>query len=146
MSHLSITKTVFGICALFSSTLLYANDILLVTHVDTKIESLTQREVKNLYMGAALTYEVTPLALAPNNSARVVFNTKVLGLTESRIQSYWAQMRFTGRKKPPQTLASEMDIIKQLTSSPNSIGYISAEQALPDKLKVLFSTEKNSTR
>ena len=97
-------------------------------------------------MGAALTYEVTPLALSPNNSARVVFNTKVLGLTESRIQSYWAQMRFTGRKKPPQTLTSEIDIIQKLTSSPNSIGYISADQALPDNLKVLFSTKRKSTR
>ena len=77
-----------------------ANDaLIIVANTSDASIQLTRQQVRNLFMGGALSYDLNAVALPPENHTRVLFNTKVVGLTESRIQSYWAQMRFTGRKK-----------------------------------------------
>ncbi|WP_143872625.1 hypothetical protein [Catenovulum sediminis] len=75
--------------------------------------TLTRQQVKQLYLGARLQVadiKLEPLVLPAGHRWRAVFNTRVVGLTESRINSYWAQMRFTGKRKPP----LEVESIKQM--------------------------------
>ena len=90
-------------------------------------------------MGGALPYNFEAIALPPENQTRVLFNTRVVGLTESRIQSYWAQMRFTGRKKAPKEVASEKAVLEYIKSHPGAVGYLPAGVSIPDELTVLYS-------
>jgi hypothetical protein len=125
--------------ALSFSVISKAQDIVLVANMSEigKV-TLNRQEVRSLFMGGARRYDLTVVALPPEHPTRVIFNTKVIGLTESRIQSYWAQMRFTGRKKPPMNLADETKLLDYLQATPNAVGYISADTPIPEGLKIIF--------
>ena len=115
-----------------------ANSIVVVANTQDTSITLSRQEIRNLFMGGALSYDLRAIALPPENQTRVLFNTKVVGLTESRIQSYWAQMRFSGRKTPPTELTSETLVIEYLQNHPGTIGYLPADTKIPDGLTVLF--------
>ncbi len=118
-----------------------AESIVVVTNSQNKNLNLSRQEIRNLFMGGALSVDLKAVALPAENHTRVLFNTKVVGLTEARIQSYWAQMRFSGRKKPPVELNSEAKVLQYLKENPESVGYISADAQLPDGLTVLFKSQ-----
>lgn len=114
------------------------NALVLVSS-NTELTSLLSREqVRNLYMGVSLGHGLKPIALSRSNRLRSVFNTRVIGLSESRIQSYWAQMRFTGRKQPPKEIAREQQLLEYLLRHPDCVGYVSADTELPETLAVIF--------
>jgi hypothetical protein len=116
-----------------------AQEIKLVANLSQNIKiTLNQQEVRSLFMGGARRYNFKAVALPPEHPTRVVFNTKVIGLTEARIQSYWAQMRFSGRKKPPLKVSDETKLLQYLQATPNAVGYISADTPIPKGLKIIF--------
>jgi len=115
-----------------------AESLLLVANTSGKEVHLTREEVRNLYMGAPLSQKLTPIALPPRHPLRSLFNTRVVGLAESRIQSYWAQMRFTGRKQPPKELEGEEQLLHYLSETPGAVGYVSASSELPATLTVIY--------
>lgn len=104
---------------------------------DTSIKP-TRQEIRNLFMGSVLSYDLKAVALPQENQTRVLFNTKIIGLTESRIQSYWAQMRFSGRKTQPKELSNETLVIEYLQAHPGTVAYISADMKIPNNLTILF--------
>ena len=77
--------------------------------------------------------------LQVRNQTRVLFNTKVIGLTESRIQSYWAQMRFTGRKKAPREFSNEQSMLDYLIDNAGAVGYLPEGISVPNELTVLYT-------
>jgi hypothetical protein len=118
-----------------------ASDLVIVTNGDVDSESLNKREVRDIFMGNNTQLGLKPLAFAPDTETRIVFNTKIVGLTESRIQSYWAQMRFSGRKKPPQEFASVKDILTYVKSHDDAIAYLPADTEIPEGLNVVYRTD-----
>lgn len=116
-----------------------AEAVIVVANTTGTSIQLNRQQVRNLFMGGALPYELEAVALPPENQTRVLFNTKVVGLTESRIQSYWAQMRFTGRKKAPIELDDEKSLLEYLKNNVGAVGYLPAGVSIPDELTVLYS-------
>lgn len=119
-----------------------ADNVVVVANSNSGIQ-LTQQEVKSLFMGGAVAADLKPVALPANNPTRVVFNTKVLGLTETRVQSYWAQMRFTGRKKPPLEVQDQISLIEYLLANPNTVGYLPLDADIPAELSVVYRPEQS---
>ncbi|MBU3006110.1 hypothetical protein [Paraglaciecola arctica] len=115
------------------------SSIVVVANTDNKQIKLNRQQVRNLFMGNALPYDLEAISLPPDNQTRVLFNTRVVGLTESRIQSYWAQMRFTGRKKQPKEIGTERAILEYIKDNPGSVGYLPSGISIPDGLTVLYS-------
>ena len=131
---------------LFSSVALAQPEqhVVVVINSANDIEQLDKRTLRNLYMGGVNRYGLTPVALVTGSTGRVIFNTKVLGLTESRIQSYWAQMRFSGgRARPPREVSSAEDAIALIEANPNMITYLPAETVLPATVKVIYNSEQS---
>lgn len=118
-----------------------AETIIVVANTADKSIQLNRQQVRNLFMGGALPYDLDAVALPPENHTRVLFNTKVVGLTESRIQSYWAQMRFTGRKKAPVEIKNEELVVEYLMANVGATGYLPAGIAIPEELTVLYSSK-----
>ena len=116
-----------------------ADAIIVVANTQDKSIQLNRQQVRNLFMGGALPYDLSAVALPPENQTRVLFNTKVVGLTESRIQSYWAQMRFTGRKRAPKEVDSENLVLEYLKNNEGSVGYLPAGIAIPKGLTVIYA-------
>lgn len=103
--------------------------------------NLNKQEVRNLFMGGVLTYKLQAIVLPPENKTRILFNTKVIGLTESRIQSYWAQMQFSGRKTPPKELNDEQSIISYLLRNEGTVAYLPADYSIPEELTVVYRSK-----
>lgn len=118
-----------------------ADDFIIVANTDDKDLTLTKVQVKNLFMRRAFKYELEPVILPPGHMLRILFNTKIVGLTESRIQSYWAQMRFSGRKVEPTQITTERLIIEYLLKNKGSIAYLSGNTIIPENLTIVYSTD-----
>ena len=115
--------------------------IIIVTHADNTGLRLSREQIRNLFMGASVGRDLQPVALPPGNRTRSLFNIKIVGLSDSRVQSYWAQMKFTGRRPPPQVVNSEKAMIQHLLDTPDSIGYLTADADLPEDLIIIYATD-----
>ena len=118
-----------------------ATGVLIVANTPERDLKLTRIEVRNLFMGEASDLALNAIALPPDNLTRVLFNTKVVGLTESRIQAYWAQMRFSGRKQPPREFWNEAAALRYVLANEGAVGYFSQDTPLPEGLTVLYRSD-----
>ena len=118
-----------------------AAGVLIVANTADRDLKLTRIEVRNLFMGEASDLALNAIALPPDNLTRVLFNTKVVGLTESRIQAYWAQMRFSGRKQPPREFQSEAKALEYVLANEGAVGYFSQDTPLPEGLVILYRSD-----
>ena len=116
------------------------NQLMVVANISEHGLSLTKQQVKSLFMGSSLGYDFTVATLPPSSLVRVTFNTQIIGLTEDRIQSFWAQMRFTGRKTPPKQIDTLESLLEYVISTPGAVTYLPANVAIPDSLQVLYKT------
>jgi len=115
--------------------------IIVVAHTEESGLTLSQDQVRNLFMGASVGRTLHPAVLPPNNRTRSLFNTKVVGMSESRVQSYWAQMKFTGRRSSPLQVSNEADMLRYLSNTPDSVGYLTADTEIPGELTIIYSTD-----
>ena len=118
-----------------------AEGVLIVANTDDRELKLTRIEVRNLFMGEASDLALNAIALPPDNLTRVLFNTRVIGLTESRIQAYWAQMRFSGRKQPPREFEDEAEALQYVLANEGAVGYFSQDTPLPEGLVILYRSD-----
>ena len=115
-----------------------ADRVLVVANVADRSLQLTQREVRSLFMGRGNNPALKVIFLSPDNLTRILFNTRVMGLAESRIQAYWAQMRFSGRKRPPREFEDEAAALRYVLANEGAVGYFSQDTPLPEGLVVLY--------
>ena len=118
-----------------------AERVLVVANTDDRDLQLTQREVRSLFMGRASKPGLNAIVLTPDNLTRVLFNTKVIGLTEARIQAYWAQMRFSGRRPPPREFENEAEALQYVLANEGAVGYFSQDTTLPEGLVILYRSD-----
>jgi hypothetical protein len=111
-----------------------------IANSEANIDSISKQQLKNAYMGYLPIDGLILITLPPNERTRAIFNTRIIGLTESRIQSYWAQMRFSGRQQRPLEAASILKAIKLVKDDPNKIAYVPANTPLPQGIKVIYRT------
>lgn len=137
----SLKLTMLALTAGLMTFSVNAESILIVANTGDSDLSLSRLEVRNLFMGGINDSSLNAIALPPNNLTRIMFNTKVIGLTESRIQAYWAQMRFSGRKRPPVEFQNEAAALKYLIANKGAVGYFPEDMPLPDGLTVLYRSE-----
>ena len=130
------------VLVLGSQTSAVARSLIVVANTHQQNIQLDRQQVRALFMGAPTGLGLTPFALPIDSAERVLFNTKVIGLTEHRIQSYWAQMKFAGKNKPPMQLNSVDDVIAHLLAHPFSVGYVLGDKAIPETLSVVFRIEE----
>ncbi|WP_339770620.1 hypothetical protein [uncultured Paraglaciecola sp.] len=126
-------------CLIFIHDVSASTGVIVVANTADKSIKLNRQQVRNLFMGGAVPYELEAVSLPPDNQTRVLFNTKVVGLTESRIQSYWAQMRFTGRKRAPKEINSESLVLEYIENTAGAVGYLPEGTSIPDNLTIIYT-------
>ncbi len=131
-------KFVFAASLISSITNVNAENIKVIVNADKNIEQLAKQEIRNLFMGGVTDHELTPVSLSEGNISRKFFHTKVIGLTESRIQSYWAQMRFSGRLSEPKEVESDSEALKCVREKPDCVAYVAFDFEVPEDVKVVY--------
>lgn len=114
-----------------------ATQIIVVANVAQPL-FMEKHEIRNIFMGGPSRL-LDPVVLKPGEEARHVFNTLVVGLTEARIQSYWAQMRFSGRNRAPVEVENTEQMLQYLLEHQGAVGYLPADTLIPEQLTVLFT-------
>ncbi|GAA0856439.1 hypothetical protein GCM10009114_18390 [Aliiglaciecola litoralis] len=144
MKHWLILTTLFVFPASLSfAQIANANGIVVVANISNNDLTLSKQQIRSLFMGSSVGRDLKVATLPPSSLTRVEFNTKVIGMTESRIQSYWAQMRFSGRKTEPLQFDNENQLIEFLNNTPGAVAYLPASTAIPDNLTVVYSSANN---
>lgn len=148
LPHKALTKWKLKMLGLFLFSLAFANPAMaekdansgfvVVIQKTEKNVDLSKKDLRKIFMGATVNREYRAVHLPAGHPVRVAFNTRVVGLTEARIQSYWAQLKFTGRGKPPLELESVEDVLEYLQKNPAVAAYVPSSIALPDTLAVIY--------
>ena len=126
---------------ILSADLFAEEQVIVLANTDDASLQLRRNEVRNLFMGHRTLQGLEPVGLAPNHPARIVFNTRVVGLTESQVQPYWARMRFTGRSRPPRAFADTDALVAYLLQTPGAVGYLPADHPIPEGLLVVYRSQ-----
>ena len=137
----SLKLTLFVVSLTLSAFNARAENVLVVANTDDPDLSLTRLEVRKLFMGGLSEASLNPIALPPDSLTRIRFNTEVIRLAESRIQAYWAQMRFSGRKRPPPEFQNEQAALEYVLANEGAVGYFPEDMPLPEGLTVLYRSD-----
>lgn len=128
------------ICGLATVTMASNAAVVLVGH-PTLSDSFTQSTAKKLYLGKLkkLSNGQQPnvIELPAGNPLKVEFHKKVTHKDDAKLKSYWSRLVFTGKGKAPNVLTSSELVKAEVSSNPNSIGYID-ESEVDSSVKVIF--------
>lgn len=137
LHHLFAVLTLLGVNTLSMSSVADDSQLLVVTDVKN-IDKLSKNQIRQIYLEGGIQLPVKPLGFKSGDKFRSIFNTKIIGLTESRIESYWAQMKFTGRASPPKEFAKVEDLLGFLQNNSGFIAYLPSDIEVPDSLNVVY--------
>ncbi len=127
---------ILGVSVYWTNTLASSKQLLVVTNVK-EIGELNKSQLRQVYLEGGIKIPVKPLGFKAGNKYRSIFNIKIIGLTEARIKSYWAQMKFTGRASPPKEFSNVEELLDYLANNSGYIAYIPSDTKLPDGLHVV---------
>jgi len=82
--------------------------------------------------------EAIPIDLGVESPEREEFYLKLSDKTQAQMKAYWSKIVFTGRGRPPPIVSDSKELIEELDSSINNIGYMDSSK-LDDRVKVLFT-------
>ncbi len=134
-----IARGAMLLALLFTSPLFAA--IAVIAHPGVSDVGVTNEELENLYMGRSHSLpsgtEVTPIDQSDGSAIRETFYRRVADKEQSALKAYWSKRMFTGKGKPPRTVEGDEAMLKEVSSTPGAIGYISGDK-LNDQVKLLL--------
>lgn len=110
-------------------------EVVVVVDAAAGIESLTQDQVINIYLGrhrklptgiAAL-----PIDLPPTDKLRTEFYRKLVDKDLSEINAYWARLYFSGKTTPPMQANTTAEVLKHVIGKAGGIAYLDKSQVDP---------------
>ncbi len=113
--------------------------IVVVTNA-VDIGPINKQQLKQIYM-KGVSYNLKPINLNKGSKIRAIFNSTIIGLTESRINSYWVQMEFSGKAEAPLEFDNIENILSQLNQSSRSIAYLPQGTEIPNNLHIIYTLE-----
>lgn len=115
-------------------------DYAVIVNIEAGLTEITTTELRKIYL--------KKIPVLPNGKSAVIvglasgdareqFNKEILRKSESSLNSYWSRLMFSGRAKPPQLFQSDNDVLEFIRRNPNSIGFISSNADLGEKITQL---------
>ncbi|HMM75748.1 MAG TPA: hypothetical protein PJ986_08570 [Gammaproteobacteria bacterium] len=105
-----------------------SGDVVVIGHPG--LPKVDRAALVRLYTGRSIELAgalVTVINGAPGSAVRQHFLNTVVRMDEARYRAYWTVRRHVGKGVPPPELAPDAAVIAFVSSTPGSIGYISAE-------------------
>lgn len=128
------------LCLAFGATLVQA-EVFVVVHRDNVVSGLDAEYLAKLYLGRSRTFPDGEVAVLidqrDQDPAREVFFRRLLGMTLSQANAYWARLMFTGRVSPPLVRNGDAAVLAAIRDNPLAIGYVGSPPA-DDLLKVVL--------
>jgi len=103
-------------------------ELVVVVHPKNPADSLSRREVVDLYMGRTQYFSdgslVIRLDQRPDSGEREEFYRDLVNKSVAEVNAYWARLLFTGRASPPQVVGDSEAVLKAVRHNTNAIGYM----------------------
>jgi hypothetical protein len=116
-------------------------EIVVVTHIDSSLETMHHKDVVNIYMGkfsaTSSGIQARALDLESNDVVKARFYKQLTGLSLARVNAYWSRIKFTGRVRAPATANNIEQIKKRLVEIENAIAYVPATE-VTQNMKVVY--------
>jgi ABC-type phosphate transport system substrate-binding protein len=117
-------------------------DIAVIVHPANPVQSLTARQVAELYLGRVRTFETSQYAVivdqGHDDRVRERFFKGISGMSLGQVTAYWARLKFTGQVQPPQALPGDASVLEFVRNTPSAIGYISQANAVDARVKTVL--------
>lgn len=105
------------------------------------VDKLSQSELIDLFMGKYVAFPgnvaAIPVELNGDHKIKVEFYQNLVDMPLSRVNAYWARLRFTGRKRAAKFYTNEAEVIEFIMANENAIGYI-PQSLVSENLKVVY--------
>ena len=144
MKNLLITINLIialGILTLRSAA---AEPILVVVNKNNPLVTLPRQAVTDIFMGRTEYFPdgmpIFRVDASANSKVRAEFYRRLVNMSTSEVNAYWARLTFTGRATPPMQVRSDMDVTKLVEMNPSAIGYI-RKGDMNEQLKTIFIME-----
>lgn len=114
-------------------------ELAIIGHPGISLRGVSNDELGKVYLGQSSNLggvSVKPVDQAEGSSTRAEFYTKVVGQNEGQLKRYWSQRMFSGKGKPPPSLADDAAVKNWVASNPGGIGYVDGG-AVDGSVKVL---------
>lgn len=103
-----------------------AGDVKVIANPSVKVESISARELKSLYLGEKSSINgahVEPV-IERRGPAHEAFLRDYLGQTDDQLQKYYEALVFTGRGSMPKTVSSDAEVVAYVAKTRGAIGYV----------------------
>ncbi len=116
-------------------------DSVAVVSARSPIASLSRDQVTDIFLGKLSHYPdgilAVPIDQEEGSPTRDDFYRRLADKTPAQLKAYWSKIIFTGRGRPPDTVANGIEVKRRLAANPAAIGYI--DSTLVDaSVRVLF--------
>ncbi|HDP89978.1 MAG TPA: phosphate ABC transporter substrate-binding protein [Thioalkalivibrio sp.] len=114
-------------------------ELAIIGHPGINLRGVSNDELSKVYLGNSSSLggvSVKPVDQDPGSRARAQFYDKVVGQSEAQLKRYWSQRMFSGKGKPPPSLAGDEAVRNWVATTPGGIGYVDGS-AVDGSVKVL---------
>lgn len=115
-------------------------DVVVVVSAQSPVSSLSRAELADIFLGRLSRLPtgdpVVPIDQAERTAAYNEFYSVYVGQTAAQVKAHWSRLIFTGRGRPPQSVASGADAAEIVASNPNAIAYVSSD-VVDERLRIV---------
>ena len=125
--YLQIAKILLASSLVIFSQSIHAA-VAVITHTGIDEIGLSKSKLAKIYLGKLKRYsngeKIRVVNLPKSSMAYKKFHKIVVKKTDAALNRYWSKLKYTGKGKPPKTLATTREVIKWVANTKGAIGYI----------------------
>ena len=110
-----------------------------IVNANSSVETISKSDLSKIFQKKNRRLpdgtDAMPVDLDKSSSVREAFSQAVHGRGVSQIEAFWQQQIFAGKDVPPETKASDAEVIAYVSSTPGGIGYVSSGASLGSGVK-----------
>lgn len=118
----------------------------IVAHPSSNIANLNKNDLRRIFLARQQFWpsgeKITVVMREPLSESHAQFCRQYLNLFPYQIERVWQQLVFSGQAESPLYLESDLDVITKVLEQPGALGYVTANNVIPEGLKVIPLSEK----
>jgi len=116
-------------------------DVVAVVSANSPVTTLSKNVIADIFLCRTLRFPdgglAVPIDQEEGSAERNEFYASFAGKSPAQLKAHWSKVIFTGRGKPPSTVANGMEARKQVATNPRAIAYID-RSLIDSSVKVLL--------
>lgn len=138
------------LCAvLFTGVTAHAGGLVLIVNKSVYVSSMSLAELQNVFLGKTVLWpdgKKIKVCMLKAGDTHDKFLNDVLGMSNVQFDTYWKQVIFTGKGRPPQTVDTEEEMVNYVTATEGAVGYIDSGTSHSEAYEVEVKTSEGRSK